>query len=98
MAARSLLAEDGPIGPLAELADAGVAVDRHDQAVPFPRGLLQIGDVAHVQQVEAAVREDDPLAQSAAGGDVPFQHVERADFVARRSFAAEEVGQRSAAA
>ena len=32
-----------------------VVIDRHDQAIGFGRGGLEIADMAHVQQVEAPV-------------------------------------------
>ena len=39
-----------------------IAVDGHDQDVAQRRRLLQIGDMPDMQQVEAAVGENDPSA------------------------------------
>jgi len=45
-----------------ELADAGVAVEAHDERIAESAGLLEAPDVARMQQIEAAVGEDDAAA------------------------------------
>ena len=49
-----------PLGPL-ELADGGVAVHRDDQGVAAGACLLEIADMAGVEQVEASVGQHEFL-------------------------------------
>src|SRR5216683_1066008 len=44
----------------------GIGIDRNDEDISFPASALEIAHMARVKQVEAAVREHDPLAFAAA--------------------------------
>lgn len=76
------LIENRAIGGFTQTADAVVAVDGDDQAVPFAGRFLQIGNVPGMEQIEAAVRQHDLLADLLAGRDLLLQFEKRADFAA----------------
>ena len=42
---------------------AGVTVNSHHQQIPQRGRLLQVGDMAHMEQIEAAVGKDDALTE-----------------------------------
>ena len=52
-------------GVALEAAHRGVVVDGDDEPIAEGAGLLQIGDVAGMEQVESAVGHDDALARRA---------------------------------
>jgi hypothetical protein len=63
-----------------EVADARIGVHADDQQVALCPGELEILDVAEVDQVEAAVGENDPPARSAVAVKLRDELFERALF------------------
>ena len=61
------LGDDGPVGPLAQAACGGVAVDADDERVAFGARRLEQRDVAGMQQVKDAVGENDPALSPPPG-------------------------------
>ena len=72
-----VLVDDRPLAAL-EPADARVGVHADDQQVALRLGELEVLHVAEVDQVEAAVGEDDPLAAARWRCELGEQLVERA--------------------
>src|ERR1041385_1227533 len=72
------LVGDGAPGPLRQLPDRAVGVHRHEQVAPESAGLLEILDMAGVEQVEDAVGEDQAAGECAPPGD---GGIERDDLV-----------------
>ena len=68
-----------------ELANTGVAVEADDQDVAQGTGLLEAADVAGVQQVEAAVGEDEAAAVAFPGAKPQNRLLEREDGMQRIS-------------
>jgi len=62
-------------------AHALIRVQRHHQLATERLGAAQVADVANVQQIEAAVRQDNLLASRSPIGDAPAQHFAGKNFV-----------------
>ena len=62
------LTDDGPGGPF-EAADGAVGVEAEDEFRAETAAVLEQGDVADVEEIEAAVGEDDGFAGGAPLGD-----------------------------
>src|SRR6185437_3263373 len=78
---------------------AGVAVQPDDEQIAERSRFGQVADMAHVQQIEAAVGEHDLFASGAMLGGQPGQLVERKSFGARNAEpGAETIRSRSALA
>jgi hypothetical protein len=69
--ARSLSPTTGRVG--FQALHRSVAIDRDDQLVTILTALLEQGDVANVQNIEAAIGEDDPMPRRSPLGDSHHQ-------------------------
>ena len=87
-----LLRDDWPSRPF-QASSAVVAVECDDQAIAKRCSLLQILNVSGVQQVVAAVREHDLLAELLARINQPRQFVEVADLLVNLARAADQVAE-----
>src|SRR6056297_524973 len=78
-------------------AYARVAIDADDQAVAEAARLFQAPDVTQMEEVEAAIGEDDPLAGAAGPGQSRSEVAKRQDLLAsgRRSHASSPVRSKS---
>ena len=72
-----LLGEGRPVGPL---VDVSVGRERDDEHVAHRLGLLEVAEVAHVEQVEHPVAVHDPAALTAEAGKGRGKFRERNDL------------------
>src|SRR5262245_23745988 len=88
-----LFRDEGAFGALVQPPYAFVAVDSYDQAVSLECRLLQILDMARVQNVEAPIGKYNLLPETSSRRDLRFEILDRGQLGVRAPLVGRDVRQ-----